>query len=232
MATSGTYGFTMTRDDIIAGALRLVGAYDPSESIPQEDITTCAVALNLLVKDLARNELPLWCVVDVSVPLLTGVAAYDLSAASGTTLPLRVLDCYIRDAVGNDTQLTVSSRYDYDRLGNKSQPGVPNQVYYDPQLGAGMLYVYNVPADDTHTLHVVIQRQLQDFNLATDTPDFPQEAFRLLKWCLADEVALEYQTPAGMRQEIAARASHLRENYAASLQEQVSVRFTPGMRVR
>jgi hypothetical protein len=190
------------------------------------------VALNLLVKDLARNELPLWCVVDVSVPLLTGVAAYDLSAASGTTLPLRVLDCYIRDAVGNDTQLTVSSRYDYDRLGNKSQPGVPNQVYYDPQLGAGMLYVYNVPADDTHTLHVVIQRQLQDFNLATDTPDFPQEAFRLLKWCLADEVALEYQTPAGMRQEIAARASHLRENYAASLQEQVSVRFTPGMRVR
>jgi hypothetical protein len=78
----------------------------------------------------------------------------------------------------------------------------------------------------------VIQRQLQDFNLATDTPDFPQEAFRLLKWCLADEVALEYQTPVGMRQEIAARASHLRENYAASLQEQVAVRFTPGMRVR
>jgi hypothetical protein len=222
----------MTRDDIIAGALRLVGAYDPSESIPQEDIITCAVALNLLVKDLARNELPLWCVVDVPVPLLTGVAAYDLSAASGTTLPLRVLDCYIRDAVGNDTQLTVNSRYDYDRLGNKLQPGVPNQVYYDPQLGAGMLYVYNVPADDTRTLHVVIQRQLQDFNLATDTPDFPQEAFRLLKWCLADEVALEYQTPASMRQEIAARASHLRENYAASLQEQVSVRFTPGMRVR
>jgi hypothetical protein len=232
MATSGTYSFTMTRDDIIAGALRLVGAYDPSESIPQEDITTCAVALNLLVKDLARNELPLWCVVDVPVPLLTGVAAYSLSAASGTTLPLRVLDCYIRDAVGNDTSITVESRYDYDAQGSKSQPGVPNQVYYDPQLGAGMLYVYNVPVDDTYTLHAVIQRQIQDFNLATDTPDFPQEAFRLLKWCLADEISLEYQTPAGMRQEIAARATYLRENYAASLQEQVSVTFAPSMRTR
>jgi len=232
MATSGTYGFTMTRDDIIGAALRLTGAFGDQDVIPASDITNCAQALNILAKELATEGLPLWCVQDIAVPTVAGQAAYNLSTASGTTLPLRILDVYIRDSTGNDTQLTITSRYDYDTLGQKATQSVPNQCYYDPQLGAGSLVVYDVPADATRILHVVIQRQIQDFNLATDNPDFPQEAFRLLKWCLADEIALEYQAPPDVRQEIGIRAGMYRKNFFAFEQEQASVFFTPSERMR
>jgi hypothetical protein len=77
----------------------------------------------------------------------------------------------------------------------------------------------------------VIQRQFQDFNLSTDKADFPQEAFRLLKWCLADEIALEYQTPAPVRLEINQRATGYRDKFMDYQQEQASVYFTPSERL-
>ena len=230
MATSGTYGFSVSRDDLIGAALRLTGAFGDGDTIPASDVSNCAQALNILAKELATDGLPLWCVQDIAVPMVEGQLNYDLSAASGTTLPLRILDAYLRTATGNDVKLTSISRYDYDTLGQKSSQGTPNQYFYDPQLGAGMLYLYNVPQDPTTTVHVVLQRQIQDFNLATDTPDFPQEAFRLLKWCLADEIALEYQAPGDVRGEIALKSKLYREKFFGSQQEQTSVFFTPSER--
>lgn len=232
MASSGTYSFTMTRDDIIAAALRLTGSFSSQDTIPTEDISDCAQALNILAKELATAGLPLWCVQDLAVPMVVGQNSYNLSAATGQTLPIRILDLYLRGPQGNDVSIQVTSRYDYDTLGDKTSPGIPNQAYYDPQLGAGSIVLYNVPADNTHTLHVVYQRQVQDFNLATDNPDFPQEAFRMLKWCLADEIALDYQTPADIRQEIGARAKLYRDGFMAFEQEQTSVYFTPAERSR
>ncbi len=232
MATSGTYSFTMSRDDIIGAALRLTGSFGEGDVIPPDDITNCAQALNILAKELALEGLPLWCVVDLAVPLVAGQASYNLSQISGVNLPLRILDAYIRDSTGNDTTLIIVSRYDWDTLGQKFQPGVPNQCWYDPQLGAGSLTLYDVPADATQTVHVVIQRQIQDFNLSTDNPDFPQEAFRLLKWCLADEIALEYQATPDVRKEINVKAVGYKDKFFSSDQEQASIYFTPSERAR
>lgn len=232
MATSGTYSFTMTRDDIIGAALRLTGAFGDEDVIPPTTITDCAQALNILAKELATDGLPLWCVQDIQIPCVAGQAVYNLSQASNTTLPLRILDAYITDSTGNDTTLLIVSRYDWDTLGQKFSPGVPNQVWYNPQLGAGLLTFYNEPAQAGSTVHVIIQRQIQDFNLSTDNPDFPQEAFRLLKWCLADEISLEYQATADVRKEINAKAIGYKNKFFASQQEQASIYFTPSERVR
>ena len=230
MSTSGTFSFTMSRDDTISAALRLTGAFGDQDVIPPADIANCAQALNILVKELVTEGLPLWCVQDLGIPMVAGQAAYNLSTASGNILPPRILFLYLRDSTGKDVTVTIVSRYDYDTLGSKTSQGRPNQAYYDPQLGAGSLVLYNVPQDNTTTLHVVYQRQIMDFNLATDNPDFPQEAYRLLKWCLADEIALEYQTPADVRQEIGLRAGTYRKNFFAFEQEQTSIFFTPSER--
>jgi hypothetical protein len=234
MATSGTYTFSMSRDDIIKAALRLTTRYGSGETIPPQDITDCALALNMMVKPMAYEGSPLWCIKDYAVPLISGQATYNLSTATGMTLPVRIMDAYIRDSAGNDVSITLESRYDYDTLGQKASPGTPNQGFYDPQLGAGTITLYNVPADSTHTLHVVIQRQIQDFNLAVDTPDFPQEAYRMLRWNLADEISLEYSTPADVRAEITRKAKIYKDEFFASpaAQEQVSTVFTPNTRSR
>ena len=232
MTTSGTYSFAMSRDDIIGAAVRTCGQYGPYDVIPAQVITNYAQAFNILVKSLAKKGLPLWCVQDVSVAMVTGQQAYNLSTLTGQTLPLRILDLYLRDSTGNDVTVMMVSRYDFDMLGQKASQSVPNQAYYDPQLGNGTLYLYNVPADSTHTLHVVIQRQIQDFNLSTDNPDFPQEAFQMLKWNLADEIALEAKAPTDVRVEIAAKAKAYRDDFFDFEQEQVSVFLTPSERTR
>lgn len=234
MAVSGTYTFGMTRDDIIAASLRLTGRFGAGDAIPAGDITNCAQALNIICKAMVTEGLPLWCVQAFPIPMIAGQATYNLSTLTGQTLPQRILDGWLRVTASNsDVQFAPESRYNYDTLGQKAQPGRPVECYYDPQLGAATLTMYPVPdVSNAYTYYVVFQRQIQDFNLSTDNPDFPQESFRLLKWALADEIALEYQTPEGVRREINQKAAGLKRDFFDYQQEQVPVTFTPSERSR
>lgn len=231
---SGTYSFYMSAQDTVAAALRLTGAFDEYQTIPTVDLTNCLQALEILCKEMAQDGLPLWCVQDIAFPTVVGQAAYDLSTITNSTLPLRILDSYIVDQAGNSVTLIQTSRYDWDTLGQKFQPGIPNQIWYNPQLGAGTLTLYDVPIDAQHTIHVVTQLQMQDVGSLTNNLAFPQEAYRMLKWCLADEISLEYRTPADERQEINQKATGYRNKFfnAEFGQEQVSVYFTPSERAR
>lgn len=227
---SGTYAFGMTANDLVNSALRQTGRFASYDTIPASDVSNVLQALNIIVKAMVKNQKPLWCIQRVSVPLLQSTATFNLSTLSGTTRPLRCTYAFIRDSAGNDTTMSLVARDDYNTLGQKASSGTPNQAYFDPQLGAATLTVYNVPADGTHTMYVDIQRQVQDFNLLTDNPDFPQEAFHMLKWCLADEIALEYLTPADMRQDIKMKAGAAYEGFFADEREETSTYLTPSER--
>ncbi len=231
---SGTYSFLMTAQQTVEAAFRLTGAFDEYETIPTQDYTNGLQALEIMAKEMALNGMPLWCVRDVSFPTVVGQATYNLSTITGSSLPLRILDAYINDASGNSVTLIMVSRYDWDTLGQKFQPGVPNQVWYDPQLNAGTLTLYDVPNDNQHTIHVVTQLQMQDIGTLTNNIAFPQEAYRMLKWNLADELCLEYRTPREERLEINQKAEAFREKFfdGPNAQEQVSVYFTPSERAR
>lgn len=226
---SGTYTFNLTALQIVQAALRLTGAFDEYDTIPTQDQTNVMQALEILVKEMAQDGLPLWVVQDIAFPTVAGQATYNLSTITNSTLPLRILDQYIVDSAGNSTTMTMTSRYDWDTLGQKFQPGVPNQVWYNPQLGAGTLTLYDVPLDNTHTIHIVTQLQMQDVGALTNNLYFPQEALRMLKWCLADEICLEYRTPPDERKEINMKAIGYRDKFFSAEfgQEQASVYFTP-----
>lgn len=227
MSTSGTTNFTMTRDQLIEASLRALQVYGIGDTIPPEVITNVAQALNIWVKALCMKGLFLWCVQEVEIPMVAGQAQYQIGPLTNKPRPLRILDAYIRYSTGNDVSLTITSRYDYDTLGLKSAQGIPNQLYYDPQLDNGLVTFYNVPFATTDTVHLVIQRQIQDFNLATDNPDFPQEAFQMLKWGLADEIGLEQGARLEVRQEVALRSKRYMNEFSDFQQEQASVFFTP-----
>lgn len=231
---SGTYSFFMTAQQTVEAALRLTGAFDEYDTIPPQDYTNCLQALEIMVKEMALNGMPLWCIRDIAFPTVVGQATYNLSTITGSQLPLRILDAYINDQAGNSVQLIMVSRYDWDLLGQKFQPGIPNQVWYDPQLGAGTLTLYDVPNDAQHTVHVVTQLQMQDVGALTNNVAFPQEAYRMLKWNLADEICLEYRTPKDERLEINQKATAFREKFfdGPNAQEQTSIYFTPSERPR
>jgi len=227
MATSGTYAFTVTRDEVIAAALRLLQVYGEGDTIPAATITNCAQALNIWTKAVCMKGLFLWCVQDITVPMLLNIATYSIGPLSSQPRPLRILAAYLRDSTGNDVALTITSRYDYVTLGQKAAEGIPNQLFYDPQLNNGIVTLYNVPNDTSYTMHLVIQRQIQDFNLAADNPDFPQEAFQMLKWGLAAEISLEYSARDSIITRVDQKAAYYMTEFADFQQEQASVYFTP-----
>lgn len=232
MATSGTYAFIMNRDSLIAAAFRILEVFGTGDTIPPADITSAAEALNIMVKSKPYMGLPLWCVQEYAIPMVAAQAVYSLGPAAVTPMPrpMRILQAFLRFSTGNDVELTINSRSDYNTLGMKASQGTPNQLYYDPQLTNGIVTLYNVPQDSTGVLHVVAQRPIQDFNLSTDNPDFPPESYHMLKWNLADEIMLDYGVKPHIMQIVSGKAMFLRTSFIDAEQEQCSLYFYPSGR--
>lgn len=92
-----------------------------------------------------------------------------------------------------ETPLTIISRQEYFDLPTKTtSEGQPTQVYYDPQLGSGVLYVWPVPDANTYYLRITCERNLEDFTATDDEPDFPIEWGEALCWGLAARLAPKY----------------------------------------
>lgn len=231
---SGTYNFALTAQQLVQAALNKTGAFDEYETIPAQDLANVMQALEVMVKEMALEGMPLWCIQDIAFPTVVGQATYNLSTITGSTLPLRILDQYIVDQAGNSVTLVMTSRYDWDTLGQKFAPGVPNQIWYNPQLGAGTITLYDVPSDNTHTIHVITQLQMQDVGALTNNLAFPQEAYRMLLWCLTDEISLDYRMPRDERLEVNQKATGFKEKFfnAEFGQEQASIFLTPTERMR
>lgn len=150
-----------------------------------------------------------------------------------TNRPLRPIEAFIRtDANSQDIPLISVSRQEYDRLGNKSTTGNPNQYYYDNQLGNAQVTFYNPPQDLSRTVHLIAQRQIQDMVSATDNFDLPQEWLHAVKWGLADELGIEYGAEQNILDRIAMKARILLDECFDFSVEEASVYFTVDNQMR
>lgn len=195
MSSSGSYSFSVTRDDIIKRALRLIGALAQGETPTTDQVTEAAVALNGLVKAWEADGMPLWAIKQLSVPLIASTSTYTLS----TPKPLKVLQAFNHDSTSNvDIPMRILTKQEYNILGNKTSSGNPIQIYYDPRRDNGVLYVFPVPTSlqaTNNTIQLVYQAPFEDFNASTDTPDFPQEWYDAVTYGLACRLAPEYGLP-------------------------------------
>jgi len=237
MATSGTTTFTVTASDIINGAFRITGAFGASDVIPTEDFNNALQALNIMIKSWMTKGYELWTIKELTLPLVAGTTSYQIGpTATGTGAlitdrPLRIYYAFLRtDASKTDVVLQIISRQEYEQLGAKGNQGVVNSIFYDPQLDNGVLYVYTTPADATKTIHLFVQRPIQDMSASTDNFDFPQEWFQALKWGLASEIGMEYGVPPEVMNRIDARAIAYAGEMSAWSQEEASMFFTMDMR--
>lgn len=126
---------------------------------------------------------------------LTDSAAVDNHVYTYTTRsqrPLAVLEVRRVMADGKEVPITVGSRLEYMALSDKTSTGPPIQVYYDPQLTNGQLYVWQACDDVQELIKMTVQYPIQDFDANTNDADFPQEQMRALKFNLALDLALEY----------------------------------------
>jgi len=238
MTTSGTTTFTVTRDEIIAAALRLCGVLQDGQAVSTQQTTDAAQALNILLKNFSIKgwiqHLYLW----VNIPLVSGQASYTLGASgAGTPLdrPMRIARGFIRNTNGYDTPMIQLTRQEYDVTTPKDIPGIPNSFYYDAlvgvtstTVGAGKLYTWPVINDTGYEMYVTVERQIQDITNSTQQFDLPQEWFLPLKWQLAAEIGPEYGVTERTQQRIDQKAAMYLEDVANfATAEEPSVYFSP-----
>lgn len=245
---SSTY--SVTRDQVISKALRLLGILELGETPDAATVTNASMSLNLLVKQMSTDGLKMWKNSEIIVPLTSGKAVYTLGGSTSdlmyestlplvaiTDKPLKAIQGFYRNKSVSpyiDIPLLLISKQEYNVLGSKFSTGTANSIFYDPKKLSGLLYVYLTPDANMSTdkeLRINMQMPLDDLSLSTDIPDFPNEWFNCLIWNLADQLALEYGVPMNHRQEIMQRAMQYREHLSDWDVESTSTFFQPDFRV-
>ena len=111
MATSGSVNFAMTRDDIIRGALKKLGAFDASDSIPADEVQDAAFALNAVVKELmAEGEVGLWLRQIITLFIQQDQETYTLGSGSTDHYTVSYNETTLAaDAAAGASSITVTS---------------------------------------------------------------------------------------------------------------------------
>ena len=142
---------------------------------------------------------------------LTGAAASGNAVFNYTTKivrPIKIVDARLYNIAGaTETSLgPMMARLDYQNLSVKTQNGSINQVFYDPQLATGYLYLRQPVSSVQDLVKFTWHRPIMDFDSAANTADLPQEWIRAIVWNLADEMQEEYDVPEPKSSRISARA--------------------------
>lgn len=314
MSTSGTTTFSRNRDQLIASALRKVGAFEAGETPDSDSVSDASNALNSMIKHWQGSGVQIWTtqeailfpvasqsryvigsgttdrvlgpyvqtalssdaasgastiVVDAVVGIATtytiGVMLDDetiqwttvngapsgstvtltatltgdasegnsvFAAASSTlTRPLKIISARSYNlASGIDTPIDEMDRVEYQEMPNKASEGSINGYYYDRRGGAnqtGLLYLWQTPADASEAVKMTVARPIEDFTVAGDDADLPQEWIRTIEWGLADEIADEYDVPEPKRTRIERRAAQYLAEANWWERELLSIQFAP-----
>lgn len=190
MATSGSTNFVITRDEIITDAYSHLGHLDEGETLNSERLSYGARQLNKMLKAWAIKGLHLWTIYENALPLVDGKSSYTAGPTGDLVMqrPLRILSA--RRRVGSiDTPIWVTSREEYFSLPNKTTEAPATQIYYDPQLVNGVIYVWPTPDNSTDTIRFDYEGLIQDFDTASDDTPLPSEWSEALSWNLATRLA-------------------------------------------
>ena len=134
----------------------------------------------------------------VTIPAsgLTGAVAIDNSVFTFTNLidrPIRLLQLR-RDTIDSvdEIEATQWSREEYFAQPNKTSQGTINNWYYSPQLTNGRIYIWQTANNADQLARFTFERPIDILDSTTDSPDFPAEWFRTLKYNLAADIGPEY----------------------------------------
>lgn len=142
--------------------------------------------------------------------------------------PLRVTS-FRRKTFNADNEIQVESwsRDEYFNQVNKNSQGTVVNAYYSPLLGNGRMYVWQTASSVNDFVRFSFERNIEDFDLTTDSPDFPIEWAETLIWNLASRLGVDYDAPVIKLQLITANANAFLENLLGFDEEFESLNLQP-----
>lgn len=211
MPTSNSYNYTISRDSIIAAALRKIGVIGDYESPSAEQLSAAGTALNLLIKSLSNRGMTLWTTAEQYIPFSNWASTNTVEIGPGATIPLshkpmRIIQALRRDnitpAAPVDVPMQIYTFENYQLLPQKLSSGAPIIMFYQPLRTTGKISLWPIPSSYWVTngqLYIRYIRQLQDFDTGADEADVPVEWAEALVYQLAVRLAPEYGLPMNER---------------------------------
>ena len=196
MATSRTVR------QIIDGALRRIGVYNPEETPLAADTTTALIALQDLLAEWSDAGLMVPFEVQETFNLAAGTASYTVGESGvpslNTVRPEHIMGAFVRDSGGNDFDVKVIGRREYQLITPKNSSGRPEQVYVQYTAPNVTLIMVPVPAAIEAFYFYSRKNLTEPTTLIQDmltTVLVPRNYHTALIWNLALEITEEYGKP-------------------------------------
>jgi hypothetical protein len=178
------------------------------------------------------NGAPAGQVVTLTAVLTDSAAIGNRVIAYQTNLvrPLKILSArsYNFDSA-IDTPVEEMGRVEYAEMPNKSSSGAINSFYYDRRENTtGYLYLWQAPQTVDNAVKMTVAKPIEDFTVAGDDADLPQEWIRAIIWGLADEIADDYDVPEPKRTRLERRAAQYLNEANWWERELLDIQFVPG----
>lgn len=206
--TATDFDYLATRNEIIEGAFRIVGALEKGQSLTAELLDQGIKALQLLVKSWSNKHLFLWSFDQSSFPTVSGQEVYTTSDLSGDDDLIIGLDKAWYVDSNEDIPLEVISYSRYlDIYDKETNSGTPTAIAFKP-TPEPTFYIWPSP-DAVYTIKTLAVYPLKDFDAAASSGDVPARFQRALKYALAEDLFDEYPGPMNERQYVQNKAAVL-----------------------
>ncbi len=115
--------------------------------------------------------------------------ALTVAADSGATvyyyttkapMPLNIISARRKNTDNGETIMDPMLVDEYEAITNKANDGSPSRYLYERGITNGTMRFDLEPTDTTEIYQITYLRPIEDFDAATDTPDYPQEWYRPL----------------------------------------------------
>lgn len=202
--TIGNYDAGQFAGTVTNGSPTITGVTVPSDMIARGDLTGTGIPTGTTI--LSTNSGLGTITMSANATLSPGPQQirYTIPGDFKMSRPLRVMDSFTRINSGNsalDYPITMVSRERYIDIGLKSNPAPwPVALWYNPTMPLGTLSFYQSPSGGGE-LHLFTDVLLSNFALLTTDVRLPQGYSRMIKWCLAKELAPQFGKEWGISQE-------------------------------
>lgn len=185
--------------DLIAGALRLIGAVDADAPLTANEASDGLSALNGLIGSLNTDGLLVYTVLEEEFTLTGGQGAYTMGPSGNfnTTRPVRIDDAKYK--VGDqEYPIHILNDQEWQQgIDLRTLGGIPEYLYNDNAFPLATVNIWPVPSS-AEKLVLWSWKAITAFTAVTDVLSLPPGYERMLRYNLAIELAPEFsREPSG-----------------------------------
>lgn len=198
----------MTFGDMLQYAMRIAGILGVGQTPLDQDTADAQIALDAMFKQWQRRRWIVFRLDDLVCRLDTGRPTYTVGPGGDFDIahrPGSIEGVFLRQLAGGGPpgafpvdypMRIISSRQEWNAIPLKGLRSWPAQIFYDPTLPVGTLYIWPVPVQTLFELHITPVQDILWTDPGTDTDTFlPGEAEEAIIYNLASRLRVNYRLP-------------------------------------